>query len=150
MSGHHVDWCLEEPALVCPRASVLFHERLQMPPTVSATWSCTPGPGSRSCQSTMCDGRFAVTTCMDEYQNVPSSGGRELLTVMEAASILRIGRTTAYALAREFLNTNGASGLPVVRIGNQLRVTGQGLNDVLHHGTNPGSSERFSTSDRRR
>jgi hypothetical protein len=54
---------------------------------------------------------------VDEYQDVPVDDGRALLTVMEAASILRIGRTTAYALAREFLRTNGASGLPVVRVG---------------------------------
>ena len=36
--------------------------------------------------------------------------------------MLRIGRTSAYDLARRFLATDGATGLPVVRLGRQLRV----------------------------
>jgi Helix-turn-helix domain len=46
----------------------------------------------------------------------------DFFTVEEAAAILRIGRTAAYALAREYLATNGVSGLPVVRLGKLLRV----------------------------
>ena len=46
----------------------------------------------------------------------------DFLTVEEAAAILRIGRTAAYALAREYLATDGVSGLPVVRFGRLLRV----------------------------
>jgi Helix-turn-helix domain len=46
----------------------------------------------------------------------------DFFTVEEAAAILRIGRTAAYALAREYLATDGASGLPVVRLGKLLRV----------------------------
>ena len=46
----------------------------------------------------------------------------DFLTVEEAARIARIGRTTAYDIAREFEATAGASGLPVVRFGKQLRV----------------------------
>ena len=46
----------------------------------------------------------------------------DFLTVEEAAAVLRIGRTAAYALAREYLATEGVSGLPVVRFGRLLRV----------------------------
>lgn len=45
-----------------------------------------------------------------------------LLTVEEAAAVLRIGRTLAYSLARRYEETGGVDGLPVVRLGNCLRV----------------------------
>jgi hypothetical protein len=48
--------------------------------------------------------------------------GGPLLTVEEAAAVLRIGRTKAYAMAREWRATNGRSGLPVIDLGNVLRV----------------------------
>jgi hypothetical protein len=44
------------------------------------------------------------------------------LTVEEAAAVLRIGRTAAYLLARRWEATDGAEGLPVVRLGRLLRV----------------------------
>jgi excisionase family DNA binding protein len=44
------------------------------------------------------------------------------LTVEEAARVLRIGRTTAYALTKEWRATDGQSGLPVVNVGHKLRV----------------------------
>jgi hypothetical protein len=46
----------------------------------------------------------------------------DFLTVEQAAAIVRIGRTSAYGLARRYLASDGAEGLPVIRIGKQLRV----------------------------
>ena len=46
----------------------------------------------------------------------------DLLTVEEAARVLRIGRTKAYAMAVEWRTTHGKAGLPVVDFGNALRV----------------------------
>lgn len=44
------------------------------------------------------------------------------LTVEEAAAVVRIGRTTAYELTARYEATGGQEGLPVVRVGRQLRV----------------------------
>jgi hypothetical protein len=55
----------------------------------------------------------------------------DFLRVEEAAGVLRIGRTTAYALARKYLDTKGDSGLPVVRLGKQLRVPRIRLEQML-------------------
>jgi len=46
----------------------------------------------------------------------------DFLTVEEAARVLRIGRTSAYAQAARYEETDGAEGLPVVRVGRLLRV----------------------------
>ena len=45
-----------------------------------------------------------------------------LLTVDEAAGLLRISRTSAYKLAHEWRCTGGASGLPTVRLGSRILV----------------------------
>lgn len=50
------------------------------------------------------------------------TGPPAFLTVEEAAAVLRIGRTAAYALARQWRATGGTEGLPVVRFGRLLRV----------------------------
>lgn len=46
----------------------------------------------------------------------------EYLTIPEAAKLLRIGRTLAYRLARRYLETGGAEGIPVIKVGRLLRV----------------------------
>ncbi|MGE3359207.1 MAG: helix-turn-helix domain-containing protein [Acidimicrobiia bacterium] len=55
----------------------------------------------------------------------------EVLTVEEAAEVLRIGRTLAYELARRFELSAGAAGLPVLRIGRVLRVPKSALARIL-------------------
>jgi hypothetical protein len=54
----------------------------------------------------------------------------DLLTVEEAARVLRIGRTAAYGLARIWRETNGREGLPVVNLGRLLRVPRSALEAV--------------------
>ncbi len=42
------------------------------------------------------------------------------LTILEAAALLGVSRTTAYEMARRYLATEGREGLPVVRLGKRL------------------------------
>ena len=64
--------------------------------------------------------RLAIPTA-DNAWSLPMSTP-DLLTVTEAAVVLRIGRTTAYELARRDLATAGGESLGVIRVGGQLRV----------------------------
>lgn len=57
-----------------------------------------------------------------------------VLTVEEAASVLRIGRSLAYQLAQEYDASGGLSGLPVVRFGGCLRVPRWALLELAHCG----------------
>ena len=54
-----------------------------------------------------------------------------LLTVEEAGELLRIGRTKAYAMTREWRETGGRSGLPVIDLGNVLRVPRKAIEDLI-------------------
>ncbi len=54
-----------------------------------------------------------------------------LYTVEEAARVLRIGRTKAYAMTQEWRATGGQSGLPVVAFGSVLRVPRAALERLL-------------------
>jgi excisionase family DNA binding protein len=49
------------------------------------------------------------------------------LRVEEAARLLRISRTSAYALTRRFLDTDGREGLPAVRVGRSVRIPAAAL-----------------------
>ena len=59
---------------------------------------------------------------MGKRRVVRSTGPPDLLRIEEAAWVLQIGRTTAYALARRYLASDGAEGLPAVWVGRQLHV----------------------------
>ncbi len=54
-----------------------------------------------------------------------------LLTVEEAGELLRVGRTKAYAMAREWRETDGRSGLPVIDLGHVLRVPRPALEELI-------------------
>jgi hypothetical protein len=45
-----------------------------------------------------------------------------VLTIDEAADVLDIGRSLAYKLAREYIDSGGTAGMPVIRLGGCLRV----------------------------
>ncbi len=45
-----------------------------------------------------------------------------MLTIGEAAEVLRISRSSAYKLAEEWRVTGGASGLPTIKLGSRLLV----------------------------
>jgi len=57
-----------------------------------------------------------------------------LLTITEAAGELRIGRTLAYQMARQYLATDEREGLPVLRFGTNLRVPRWALLELVHCG----------------
>ena len=58
-----------------------------------------------------------------------------MLTVDEAARVLRIGRSLAYQLATRYLDSGGTDGLPVLRLGGVLRVPGFALRELITIGT---------------
>jgi hypothetical protein len=74
------------------------------------------------------------------------------LTVAEAGRLLRIGRTKAYDLTQEWRDTDGRSGLPVVDLGDLLRVPGPAIEEMLHKGSpkSATSGRRNGTTSRRR
>lgn len=55
----------------------------------------------------------------------------DLLTVEEAAAVLRISRGKAYELAREWRATGGEAGMPVLDFGNVLRVPRHALEAMV-------------------
>ncbi len=65
---------------------------------------------------------------MDSSASVPNVP--DLLTVEEAARVLRIGRTKAYALTQAWRDSGGESGIPVIEIGG-LRVPRARLEEMI-------------------
>ena len=59
---------------------------------------------------------------MDVVDVLDAEGLPALLTVEEAAHFLTIGRSLAYRLAHEYLESGGTRGLPVIQLGGCLRV----------------------------
>jgi len=59
----------------------------------------------------------AGSTAATSFEGLPL-----VLTVAEAAVVLRVSRTTAYKLAEEWRASGGRSGLPVVKLGRRLVV----------------------------
>jgi hypothetical protein len=57
-----------------------------------------------------------------------------VLTVDEAAKVLRIGRSLAYQLTGEYLASGGTSGLPCIRVGGCLRVPRWALMELVMTG----------------
>ena len=57
-----------------------------------------------------------------------------LLTVEESAGVLRIGRSLAYRMTREYLASGGIAGLPVIRVGACLRVPRWALVELVATG----------------
>ena len=55
----------------------------------------------------------------------------EVLTIDEAAAILRISRNAAYAAAREWRATGGKTGIQCIEIGRTLRVPRAELERLL-------------------
>jgi excisionase family DNA binding protein len=57
-----------------------------------------------------------------------------LLTVDEAARLLRVSRSLAYQLVRRYLATNGVDGVPAIRVGSCLRVPRWALLELIDTG----------------
>lgn len=64
----------------------------------------------------------------------------EVLTIEEAAAVLRISRGAAYALARRWRETGGREGLPCLQLGRTLRVPRDALHEMLAHPESAGAS----------
>lgn len=87
------------------------------PPSELSAWPVVPA--SRQLVT-------ATWRCLVDLEELP-----EVLTVEEAAAVLRIGRTAAYELCRQWRATGGRSGLPVLAFGRSLRVPKAALARIL-------------------
>ena len=69
------------------------------------------------------------------------------LRVEEAAQLLRISRTSAYALANRWLDTDGADGLPAPRFGRSIRIPTAAIERLADPDSAP-SSKTLRLADR--
>lgn len=78
-------------------------------------------------------GLLAASSVMSAIERAaePCVAAPVLLTVREAMAVLRVGRTTLYEQANLFLATDGVEGVPVVRIGKQLRFPRAALEELI-------------------
>jgi hypothetical protein len=65
----------------------------------------------------------------------------EVLTIDEAAAILRISRNAAYTLARQWRTTGGRIGLPCLELGRSLRVPRAAIRQMLEGVTSNNGDE---------
>jgi excisionase family DNA binding protein len=72
----------------------------------------------------------------------------DVLTVEEAAAVLRIGRNAAYELTHRWRCTAGREGLPVIQLGRQLRVPRAALERLLAAAANPKEHADDAVEDR--
>ena len=74
-----------------------------------------------------------------------------MLTVGEAAAVLRISRASAYKLAHEWRASRGVTGLPTVRLGGRVMVRRVDLAEIVGLGPDrsptatTGAAERAGT-----
>jgi excisionase family DNA binding protein len=68
---------------------------------------------------------------LDNSSVVTLDGLPLMLTVAEAAVVLRISRSTAYKLAEQWRCSRGEEGLPVVRLGSRLLVRRADLAELV-------------------
>lgn len=72
-----------------------------------------------------------MTTLRGELMTTIDHDLPDVLTIDEAADVLRISRNTAYTLARVWRETDGQKGLPVIELGRSLRVPRAALARLL-------------------
>ena len=75
-----------------------------------------------------------VTSSMNTLASSKTAAEPYMLTVKDAAALLGIGRTLAYQLVRRYVETGGAEGIPVVRVGRLWRVPRQALFEQIQRG----------------
>lgn len=78
--------------------------------------------------------RFSCSDVGSAAPLLPDPREVPTLSVPEAARLLGVGRTAAYAAAREFERSDGRSGLPAVRVGTRFRVPTAALLRLLGFG----------------